>query len=136
MNYRTQIAFLVLVVVQAAHSLEEYTFELYEVFPPARFASGLVSSDLATGFAVLNTLIVIFGIWCYAIPVRSGWPSARPLAWLWVTVSLVNGIGHPFMALLAGGYFPGVATAPFLFVVATVLAARLRREPPAPSAAA
>ena len=128
MDYPSQIAFLVLVVAQAAHSLEEYTFALYDVFPPARLASSLVSADLATGFAVLNSAFVIFGIWCYAIPVRAGWSSARTLAWVWIVISLLNGVGHPVMALRAGGYFPGVGTAPVLFVVATVLAVLLRNH--------
>jgi hypothetical protein len=45
-SQRARTAFLVLVIVQVAHSIEEYVFRLYEVFPPARFASGLISSGL------------------------------------------------------------------------------------------
>lgn len=126
MDHRTQIAFLVLVVAQSAHSLEEYTFALYEVFPPARFVSSLVSADLATGFVVLNSAFVSFGIWCYALPVRAGWPSARALAWVWIAIALLNGVTHPVMALRTGGYFPGVGTAPVLLAVAIVLAVLLR----------
>jgi hypothetical protein len=127
MDRRSQLALLALVVAQAAHSIEEFAFALYAVFPPARLASSLVSTDLATGFAVLNTLIVLFGVWCYVVPVRSGWPSARALAWLWVAIELVNGVGHPVMALRAGGYFPGAGTAPLLLALATILAALLLR---------
>ena len=127
MDRRCQIVFLALIGAQAAHSIEEYTFALYDVLPPARFVSSLVSTDLATGFAVLNALIVAFGVWCYLVPVRSGWPSARALAWIWVTIELVNGVGHPAMALRAGGYFPGAGTAPFLLVLAIVLGVLLLR---------
>ena len=135
MDHRAQIAFLVLIVTQSAHSLEEYAFALYDVFPPARFAASLVSADPATGFAVLNSAFVIFGIWTYTIPVRTGWPSARALAWVWIAISLLNGVGHPVMALRTGGYFPGVGTAPVLFVVAIVLAVLLRNRPSGSAAA-
>lgn len=33
---RTQLVFLLLILAQAAHSVEEYATRLYEVFPPAR----------------------------------------------------------------------------------------------------
>ncbi len=128
MDSRSQTAFLALVLAQAAHSIEEYSFALYEVFPVARFASSLVSSDLATGFAVLNSLFVVFGLWCYGVPVRLGWSSARPLGWLWVAIELGNAVGHTALALRAGGYFPGVGTAPFLLVLAIVLAVLLLRS--------
>jgi hypothetical protein len=40
--------------VQAAHSCEEYVWRLYESFPPARFVSSLISSDLQRGFLIAN----------------------------------------------------------------------------------
>ena len=121
--------FLALVVAQAAHSIEEYVFALYEVFAPARLASSLVSDDLATGFAVLNLAIVAFGAWCYLARVRPGHPSARAYMWPWIVVELVNGVLHPGMALVRQSYFPGAATAPILFVLALMLAAHLFRGP-------
>ncbi len=127
MDSRARLVFLSLIVVQASHSIEEYTFALYEVFSVARFASGLVSSNLAIGFIFLNTVFVAFGLWCYLFPVRSGWASARGWAWLWVIIELVNGLGHLVLALRSGGYFPGVATAPILLMFALYLAARLLR---------
>jgi hypothetical protein len=126
---RSQFAFLLLVLVQAAHSIEEYTTGLYQIFAPARFASSLVSNNLATGFVVLNSALVAFGLWCWAVPVRSRWSSARAFVWLWVLIELGNGVGHPALALARGGYFPGVVTAPLLFVLALWLAVRLRRTP-------
>ena len=131
---RARWLFLALVVAQAAHSLEEYLFGLYEVFAPARLASSLVSDDLATGFAVLNLAIVAFGVWCYLARVRPGHPSARAYMWPWIVVELVNGILHPGMALAGQSYFPGAATAPILFVLALLLAARLARDPAAAGA--
>ncbi len=125
MDSRSQLAFLLLMLAQAAHSIEEYTTELYEVFALARFVSGLVSDDLATGFVVLNASLVAFGLWCYAVPVRSDWPSARGWAWAWVLLELGNGISHSAFALYRGGYFPGAATAPVLLALAAWLAVLL-----------
>ena len=118
--------FAALIATQAAHSCEEYAWRLYESFPPARFVSGLVSSDLQRGFLIANILIVGFGVWCVLWPIRLNWPSARPLMWLWVVVELSNGVVHPAWSIAQGGYTPGVATAPILFVIAFTVARRLR----------
>ena len=118
--------FLALISLQALHSFEEYAFRLWAVFPPAQFLSGLISQDLERGFIIANLSIVAFGVWCYYWPVRQGWPSAVPLAWLWVGIELINGIVHPSWSVLQGGYTPGVITAVGLFPLALLLAYRLR----------
>ncbi|HKP77301.1 MAG TPA: HXXEE domain-containing protein [Longimicrobiaceae bacterium] len=118
-------AFLALVCVQALHSLEEYLGRLWESFPPARMVSGLFSSDLERGFVIFNLALVAFGFWCWLFPVRRGWASAAPLAWLWVGIELVNGIGHPAWSLLRGGYTPGLATSLILLPLALLVASRL-----------
>ena len=132
---KVQGAFLALVLVQAAHSVEEHLAGLYAVFAPARIASGLVSDDPALGFAILNAALVAFGLWCWAVPVRRGWPSARLWIWPWIAIEVGNGVGHPAMAIARGGYFPGVITAPVLLVVALGLSALLRRRSPHRAAA-
>jgi hypothetical protein len=130
LDRRVQAAFLALVLAQAAHSIEEYVFRLYDVFQPARWVSGLVSEDVRAGFAILNVSIVALGLLCYFYRIRPGHPSARGWVWFWVTVELVNGIGHPFLALVRRAYLPGVVTAPILFAVALYLAFRLVDESP------
>jgi hypothetical protein len=35
---------------------------LWESFPPARFASGLISENLERGFVVANVALVTFGL--------------------------------------------------------------------------
>ena len=50
------------------------------------------------------------------------------LAWAWVIIELVNGIGHPLWTLRQGGYTPGVGTAPILLVLALYLATQLRAQ--------
>ena len=104
---RFEASFLALVGTQAAHSVEECIGRLYDVFPPARFVSGLISENLERGFVIFNVGLVAFGIWCFLWPVRKHWLAAVPLAWLWVGIELVNGVGHPLVtsraALHTGG---------------------------------
>lgn len=124
---RFHSAFGALVLGQWAHSTEEYVGRLWESFPPARFVSGLVAEDLERGFLLINVSLAAFGFWCWLWPVRRAWPAAVPLAWAWVTVEVINGIGHSFWTLRQGGYTPGVGTAPVLLVLAIYLARELRQ---------
>lgn len=119
---RVQLVFFFLILAQAAHSVEEYFSKLYDVLAPARFISGLISHDLALGFLIANAALVAFGLWCWAVPVRSGWSAAVGFIWFWTILELGNGTGHIFFALLRGGYFPGVGTAPLLLLFAGWLA--------------
>lgn len=122
---RLQLTFLTVIVAQAAHSLEEYRGRLYDVFPPARFVTGAITSDRERGFVALNVLILAFGAWCWFWPVRRRWRSAIGLAWVWAVVEVLNGIGHSAWSLMRDGYTPGVATAPALFVLALTLGSQL-----------
>ena len=132
---RIQLTFAALIFVQAAHSVEEYVGHLWESFPPARFVTGLVSSNLERGFVILNVSLLAFGAWCFFWPVRRGWPVAVALMWLWAVIEIINGIGHPLWSLREGGYTPGLATAPLLLILAVYLAYQLRRAQ-SPSTAA
>jgi hypothetical protein len=109
-SQKATIAFLALVIVQAAHSIEEYVFRLYKVFAPARFVSGLISTDLRIGFIAFNVAFITFGFWCYAVPVRKALPAAIPLMWFWVVVEILNGTGHPVISIIERAYIPGTAT--------------------------
>ncbi len=117
--------FLLLILSQALHSIEEYVSRLWEVLAPARFVSGLFTSDLALGFGIVNLSIVTFGLWCYFVPVRNAWQSARVFMWCWALLELANSMGHTIFAVSAGGYFPGLYTVPALFVCSTILMLRL-----------
>jgi hypothetical protein len=120
-----QRLFLGLIVVQTVHSVEEYVFGLYDVFPPARLLSGLVASDRQLGFAVLNVLLVLFGVWCYVWPVRRGWSVAVPLLWAWVIVESTNGIVHPTWSVVQRSYTPGVVSSVLFLPVAGLLGRQL-----------
>ena len=50
MDTRSQFAFLLLILAQAAHSVEEYAFRLYDVCSGALMSS-LVSDDFATALS-------------------------------------------------------------------------------------
>jgi hypothetical protein len=122
LEHRIQFLFLFLILVQASHSIEEYFTRLYDVFAPARFVSSLVGNYLSMGFLVSNAALVGFGLWCWAIPVRSGWRAGPGLVWFWTLLEIGNGIGHLVLAASRGGYFPGAGTAPFLLLAAGWLA--------------
>jgi hypothetical protein len=123
---RVSNAFGALVLAQAAHSAEETLGQLWASFPPARFVSGLVSTNLGHGFVFLNICIVAFGAWCWFWPVRRQWRVATPIIWLWTVIEMINGVVHPSWSILQGGYTPGVITAPILFLLALYLAAMQR----------
>ena len=120
-------ALLLLVLAQAAHSVEEYAFRLYDVLAPARYVSGLFGVDRQIGFVIVNAALVLFGLWCWFARVRPGRPSARALAWFWALLEIANGFAHLALAVAAGGYFPGLATAPLLIGLGGLLALRLRQ---------
>ena len=124
---RIKAAFGALVIAQAAHSVEEYVGRLWESFPPATFLTGLISPDRELGFIVINSTLVAFGFWCLLWPVRQEWRSAGALAWFWVVIETINGVGHPAWSIRQGGYTPGLLTAPILLVLALYLASQLRR---------
>ncbi len=126
MGRRESLTFALLIAAQAAHSIEEYVGRLYDVFPPARAVSGVVSSDRQFGFGVLNVALVAFGIVCAVQVSRRRWLGVM---WAWIVVELANGVVHPTWTFVRGGYTPGVATAPMLLVLAITLAAQLWTRP-------
>ena len=134
MNFKPKlkIAFSLLVLVQAAHSFEEIKFELWRYVAPSRWIGKLFHDDAAVGFAIANGLIIVFGFWCYLARVRPGHRTAKFWITLWALVELVNGFGHPLMALYQGSYFPGAYTAPLLFAVAvySLFALSQAKSPP------
>jgi hypothetical protein len=123
---RIKVAFSALIFIQLAHSIEEYVGRLWESFPPARFLTGMISSDRELGFIVINSALVGFGLWCLLFPVRKEWPSAPGFIWFWIVLETINGVGHPAWTLRQGGYAPGVLTAPLLLVISLYLAFQMR----------
>ena len=83
--------------------------------------------DRPAGFVVANSLLVLFGLWCWFARVRPQHPAARGFIWFWALLETANGVGHIGLAAAAGGYFPGLATAPLLLGVGAWLVVRLVR---------
>jgi hypothetical protein len=120
--------FAALILAQAAHSVEEFAGRLYESFPPARLVSGLIAEDQRRGFLIANLVIVSMGAWCALVPVGRGWPVARRVAAVWLSIELLNGTGHLLWSWLQGDYTPGAATAPLLIGLAWLLGRELIRS--------
>ena len=133
MDRYSRSLFLALIAAQAAHSVEEYVFRLYDVLAPARYVSGLIGIDRAIGFVVVNATLVAVGLACWVL-IRAQHRWGPGLAWFWVLLETANGLAHIGLAAVAGGYFPGIATAPLLLAVASWLAYRLAADHPNASA--
>ena len=128
MSPRARNLFLLLIAAQALHSIEEYWFRLFDRLLPARIVADAVGVDRPLGFAIANTALVGFGLWCWAARVRTGRSSARGFAWFWALLECANAAAHSGLALAAGGYFPGFATAPLLLGIGLWLVFELVRR--------
>ena len=60
MDRKFKLGFLVLILVQGLHSIEEYIGKLWNVFPPATLLTSLISENLETGFLIANIGIFVF----------------------------------------------------------------------------
>ncbi|MGZ8282591.1 MAG: HXXEE domain-containing protein [Allosphingosinicella sp.] len=128
MDRPTRTLFLLLILAQAAHSAEEYVFRLYDRLAPARYVSELLGVERSLGFAISNSVLVLVGLLCWLVFVRPQRRPARGIAWFWAVLEIANGLGHILLASAAGGYFPGLATAPLLLGLGGALAWRLARS--------
>jgi Protein of unknown function with HXXEE motif len=117
MNRRIRITFLLIVLVQGLHSIEESFGKLWEVYPPATFLSGLVSLNLKTGFIIINVGLFIILTLTWLTTFSKSY-STRGLLWLWVILEIINGVGHCIWAIIRRSYVPGLATAPILIILA------------------
>jgi hypothetical protein len=127
MNSKIKSGFLILVLIQAAHSIEEYIGRLWEVFPPAKFLTSLFSENHEKGFLIVNIGFLTFGILCWWFPIRGNYSAANGILWFWIILETINGVGHPIWSIIQKEYTPGVVTAPLLFVVAAYLAITMVR---------
>jgi hypothetical protein len=58
---------------------------------------------------------------------RAGYrPAFFPL-WFLALAMIANGVAHPLLSMVAGGYFPGLISSPAVGVVGALLLSRLRR---------
>ena len=128
MSPRARKLFLLMILAQALHSVEEYHFRLFDRLLPARYVAETFGVDRPLGFIMANTALVGFGLWCWFARVRPGRGAALGLAWFWALLECANGLAHGALAVAAGGYFPGLATAPLLLGIGVLLIVQLVRS--------
>lgn len=106
---------------QVLHFLEELRGGLHERLPELLDLAP-VSAEL---FTRLNLAwLVIWGL--SLLGLRAGMHIALFPIWFLAIASAVNGVIHPLLALVVGGYFPGLWTSPVSGLVGWLLLRRLR----------
>ncbi|HLG38346.1 MAG TPA: HXXEE domain-containing protein [Chitinophagaceae bacterium] len=127
MKKSIRITFLLLALTQGLHSVEEFSGKLWDVFPPATFLSGLVSTNLKTGFIIINISLFILLMLTWLSTFSKSF-SPTGLLWVWIILETINGIGHSAWAIIEGSYVPGLATAPILLLLALYLARLMMKQ--------
>src|SRR5215216_6043739 len=110
MNHRIRVAFLLLIVLQTLHSIEEFTLKFYEVFPPMVSIYRLAPHLARPAFLLANSILILVGFVCL---VRWAWPGrrgAKTVVWVWTGVEAFNVTAHCVWAILIRGYNPGLVT--------------------------
>ena len=114
-------ALAVALAMQGAHFAEE-AFTGFPTRFPETF--GQAAMPLAV-FWTVN--LVWLAVWVVSIPaLRSGWLGAVFAAWFLAIAGTLNGVAHPLLAGMAGGYFPGLMTSPAIGVAGGFLLIRMR----------
>jgi len=110
----------VTVVVQAGHFGEEYLQQFFVHFP---ILLGL--EPWSEGFFV-SFNVAWLTAWVLAIVSLAKFPrlAAFPL-WFLAMASVANGVTHPVLSLVVGGYFPGLWSSPLVGILGVVLVSRL-----------
>jgi hypothetical protein len=112
--------FGVLVLLQALHAVEEYATRFYEAYPEVL---GLASWP-ADFFLAFN--LCWLAVWtAAAITFPAGYRLAFFAAWFLAIAGMANGIVHPLLAVVTGGYFPGLLTSPLVGIGGILLWRRL-----------
>ena len=130
MNSRISTAFLLLIILQAIHSVEEFIFGFYEKFPPMRALYREAPHLAKPAFAIANALLILVGLICYYYWVRPARERARSVVWVWIILESVNVIAHFVWAILIRGYNPGLATVVLFALVLIYLIGLMRRVSP------
>ena len=108
--------------IQTMHFVEEAVTGF-----PDRFGPLLGFAAMSYGFFVVFNAFWI-AVWGASVrAVRQARPWAVFAAWFLAIAGTLNGIAHPALALLAGGYFPGLVTSPFVGAASVWLGVRLHR---------
>lgn len=105
---------------QGLHFFEEFVTGFDARFP-ALFGLPPMPQSI---FVAFNLLWI--GIWLVSIPgLRHSRPVAFFAAWFLAIAGALNGVAHPLLAVVAGGYFPGLFTSPIIGIAGVLLFRKL-----------
>ncbi len=114
-------ALTVATVIQTGHFAEEWATGFHERFP-ALFDL----EPMPLWFFVAFNLAWIV-LWIASVPLlRLARRMAFFAAWFLAIAGCLNGLTHPIMAIMSGGYFPGLFTSPFIGLAGVWLWRRLQ----------
>lgn len=117
--------------VQSVHFAEEAATGLH-----VRLGALLGLRGIPLSLFVIFNLMWL-GIWVASVPgLRSARAPAFFAAWFLAIAGMFNGVLHPLLAIAAGGYFPGLGSAPFIGLASVWLWLQLRRATRAKGATA
>ncbi len=105
---------LIGIAIHTAHTGEELYGGFYEAFP---LLFGLAPWPVWFFVSFNAAWIVIWLVSAYAIR----WRLAAFPIWFLALASAVNGVAHPAMSMVAGGYFPGLFTSPIAGLFGIIL---------------
>ncbi len=127
MTVSLRSVFLIMIVVQAVHALEEFVFHFWDVFPPMRAVYGGTPGLGETVFIAFHTVLIGLGVWSYRRWVRSNQPNARRVVVWGIVVQSFTVLLHAAWFLTEFRYQPGLATTPLFFpAIALGIVARQR----------
>jgi hypothetical protein len=117
---------LAVIAIQALHFAEEFATGFHERFP-AMFGLAPWTPEFFVSFNM-----AWLAAWSLAVSgavTRRATLGAAWLIWFLALAAVANGVAHPVLAVVAGGYFPGLLTSPVLGVAGIVLIRALARRP-------
>src|SRR4051812_36812405 len=129
MSKKIRAAFLMLIVLQALHSTEEFIFKFYDVFPPMVVLYRDHRQLARPAFVVFNVLLFSVGLICLCYWVSPGRRGARTVVWVWVGGETLNVVAHSAWAILIAGYNPGLVTGIMFVPLLIYISYQLRRPP-------
>ena len=103
-------------LVQSLHLLEEWRTGFHLRFPE------LLGLHPWSEGLFLSFNLGWIGIWMLSLPgVRIGLRASLFPLWFLGVVSIANGVAHPLLSVVSGGYFPGLWTSPLCGVAGFML---------------
>jgi len=121
---RVLFAYLLAVLVQALHFIEEYRASFYREFPPL-----VGAAPWSRPTFLLFNLAWLFVFVLAAQGLARRWrPAAVVALFLALGGGVLNGLGHFALAARASAYFPGLYTAPLSLAAGSYLLLRILRR--------